>query len=88
MGALGGVSATGPMTIGMVWLHRRLLQNTVIPSPPREITMKLMESLGIDKKLGRDARAALTLREPLRVWGGSGNSLFTCRTACSREFAR
>ena len=45
------------MTIGMVWLHRRLLQNTVIPCLPREITMKLMESLGIDKKLGRDARA-------------------------------
>ena len=61
VGALGGVSATGPMTIGMVWLHRRLAPKHRYSLPPREITMKLMESLGIDKKLGRDARAVLTL---------------------------
>jgi uncharacterized membrane protein YagU involved in acid resistance len=49
------------MTIGMVWLHRRLAPQDRYSLPPREITMKLTEALGIQKKLGRDARAALTL---------------------------
>lgn len=61
VGALGGVSATGPMTMGMIWLHRLLPTKDRYSLPPREITMKLMEGLGIDKKLGPDARAALTL---------------------------
>ena len=61
VGALGGVSATGPMTIGMVWLHRLLPPKHRYSLPPREITMNLMEALGIHKKLGPDARAALTL---------------------------
>ncbi len=61
VGALGGISATGPMTIGMVWLHRRLAPQHRYSLPPREITMKLMEALGIQKKLGREARAAFTL---------------------------
>lgn len=61
VGALGGVSATGPMTIGMIWLHRLLPPKHRYSLPPREITMNLLEGLGIDKKLGPDARAALTL---------------------------
>ncbi len=61
VGALGGVSATGPMTVGMVWLHRLLPQQHRYSLPPREITMHLMEALGLHKKLGPDARAALTL---------------------------
>jgi uncharacterized membrane protein YagU involved in acid resistance len=61
VGALGGVSATGPMTIGMIWLHRLLPPKHRYSLPPREITIKVMEGLGIDKKLGPDARAALTL---------------------------
>jgi uncharacterized membrane protein YagU involved in acid resistance len=61
VGALGGVSATGPMTIGMVWLHRLLPAKHRYSLPPREITMDLLEGLGFRKKLGPDARAALTL---------------------------
>ena len=61
IGALGGVSATGPMTIAMVWLHRLLPPKHRYSLPPREITMKLMESMGMHKKLGADARTALTL---------------------------
>jgi uncharacterized membrane protein YagU involved in acid resistance len=61
VGALGGVSATGPMTIGMVWLHRLLPPKQRYSLPPREITMDLMKILGIHKKLGPEARAALTL---------------------------
>jgi uncharacterized membrane protein YagU involved in acid resistance len=61
LGALGGVSATGPMTIGMVWLHRLLPPKHRYSLPPREITMDVMENLGLQKKLGHDARAAVTL---------------------------
>jgi uncharacterized membrane protein YagU involved in acid resistance len=61
VGALGGVSATGPMTIGMVWLHRQLPSRHRYSLPPREITMRAMEALGLHKKLGPDARAAVTL---------------------------
>jgi uncharacterized membrane protein YagU involved in acid resistance len=49
------------MTIGMVWLHRQLPRKHRYSLPPREITMNLVEALGIHKKLGPDARAALTL---------------------------
>jgi uncharacterized membrane protein YagU involved in acid resistance len=61
VGALGGVSATGPMTIGMVWLHRQLPSRYRYSLPPREITMQAMEALGLHKKLGPDARATVTL---------------------------
>jgi putative membrane protein len=49
------------MTIGMVWLHRLLPPKQRYSLPPREITMDLMKILGIHKKLGPEARAALTL---------------------------
>jgi uncharacterized membrane protein YagU involved in acid resistance len=61
VGALGGISATGPMTIGMVWLHRRLPAKDRYSLPPREITLHLAKALGAHRKLGPDARAALTL---------------------------
>ena len=61
VGALGGISATGPMTIGMVWLHRRLPAKHRYSLPPREITLHLAKALGAHRKLGPDARAALTL---------------------------
>jgi uncharacterized membrane protein YagU involved in acid resistance len=61
VGPLGGVSATGPMTIGMVWLHRQLPSRHRYSLPPREITIRGMEGLGLHKKLGPEARAAVTL---------------------------
>jgi uncharacterized membrane protein YagU involved in acid resistance len=61
VGALGGLSATGPMTVGMLWLHRLLPRKHRYSLPPREITMKVMEKWGIREKLGPEARAAWTL---------------------------
>ena len=61
VGALGGLSATGPMTIGMVLLHRLLPTRHRYSLPPREITVHLAEKAGVHKKLDPDARAALTL---------------------------
>jgi uncharacterized membrane protein YagU involved in acid resistance len=40
-GALAGFSATGPMTVAMVWLHRQLPEKDQYPLPPREITSRL-----------------------------------------------
>lgn len=61
VGALGGMSATGPMTIAMIWLHRILPTRQRYSLPPREIIMHLAEKAGVQKQLGREARAALTL---------------------------
>ena len=61
VGALAGVSATGPMTIGMICLHRLLPQKHRYALPPREITVHLAKALGVQEKLGPEARAALTL---------------------------
>jgi uncharacterized membrane protein YagU involved in acid resistance len=61
VGALGGLSATGPMTIGMILLHRLLPLRHRYSLPPREITVHLAEKAGVHKKLNPDARAALTL---------------------------
>jgi uncharacterized membrane protein YagU involved in acid resistance len=61
VGALGGLSATGPMTVGMIFLHRLLPVRHRYSLPPREITLDLAEKVGIKRKLDDDARAALTL---------------------------
>jgi uncharacterized membrane protein YagU involved in acid resistance len=61
IGALGGLSATGPMTIVMIFLHRILPAWHKYSLPPREITIHLAEKIGVHRKLNPDARAALTL---------------------------
>jgi uncharacterized membrane protein YagU involved in acid resistance len=60
VGALGGLSATGPMTIVMIFLHRLLPAKHKYSLPPREITVHLAEKVGMHE-LDPDARAALTL---------------------------
>jgi uncharacterized membrane protein YagU involved in acid resistance len=61
VGALGGLSATGPMTIVMILLHRILPARHKYSLPPREITVHLAEKIGLHRKLDPEARAALTL---------------------------
>ena len=61
VGALGGLSATGPMTIAMILLHRCLPARQRYSLPPREITVHLAKKAGVHRKLGPEARAALTL---------------------------
>jgi uncharacterized membrane protein YagU involved in acid resistance len=61
VGALGGLSATGPMTIAMILLHRWLPTRDRYSLPPREITLHLAEKARVHRKLGPEARAALTL---------------------------
>ena len=61
VGVLGGLSATGPMTIAMILLHRCLPARHRYSLPPREVTVHLAKKAGIQKELGPEARAALTL---------------------------
>src|SRR5215217_1226263 len=61
IGALGGMSATGPMTIAMVVFHRWLPSREKYPLPPREITKKAAQKLHLDRQLTEPAGTALTL---------------------------
>jgi uncharacterized membrane protein YagU involved in acid resistance len=61
VGALGGLSATGPMTVLMILLHRILPAQHRYSLPPREIVAELARKTALHKHLGADARAALTL---------------------------
>jgi uncharacterized membrane protein YagU involved in acid resistance len=61
IGALGGLSATGPMTVFMILLHRLLPPKHRYSLPPREITVHLAQKADLHHKLGTEARAALTL---------------------------
>ena len=60
VGTLGGLSATGPMTVVMILLHRHLPPRHRYSLPPREITVELAEKVGMKRKLDPDTRAALT----------------------------
>lgn len=60
-GLLGGLTATGPMTIVMEWLHRRLPTDQKYPLPPREITDDIVRKAGADEAVDGDKRASLTL---------------------------
>lgn len=59
IGALGGLSATGPMTVLMELLHRRLPIGQRHPLPPREITNYLESEATTN--LDRPAKAAFAL---------------------------
>ena len=61
LGMLGGIVATGPMTVAMILLHRRLPIRERYPLPPREITMKLARKSGVDDQLDASARSAVTM---------------------------
>ena len=57
VGALGGMSATGPMTIAMIWLHRILPTRERYSLPPREIIVHLAEKAGVldrQRRLSRE----------------------------------
>lgn len=61
LGAIGGVVATGPMTVAMVLLHRQLPRRERYPLPPREITMKLARATGVEPAMTPEAKSAATV---------------------------
>ena len=73
---IGGIVATGPMTVAMILLHRRLPLSERYPLPPREITMKLARKTGVDAELDAPARSALTMVSHF-AYGAAAGALYT-----------
>jgi uncharacterized membrane protein YagU involved in acid resistance len=61
LGGLCGGLATWPMTAVMRLLHRQLPAQEQYPLPPRLITMKAAEQLGVKSRLNADERFTITL---------------------------
>ena len=61
IGALGGLSATGPMTILMQRWHRELPAAEQYSLPPKEITHQVAEKAGVELEHGSEATASLVL---------------------------
>lgn len=87
-GLCAGASATGPMTLAMLALHRRLARIDQHPLPPKEITAQLARQLGVSGRLDRQQLNSLTL---VNHWAygsaaGAAYALLTAKPACA--FAR
>jgi uncharacterized membrane protein YagU involved in acid resistance len=76
LGLIGGTVATGPMTVAMILLHRRLPPQEQYPLPPREITMKLARQSGLDDQLDASARSAATIASHFG-YGAVAGALYT-----------
>ena len=63
LGAAAGFAATAPMTLAMIWMHRRLPAGERYPLPPRTVTMETLETAGIveEKRLTEAEKTGLTL---------------------------
>jgi uncharacterized membrane protein YagU involved in acid resistance len=79
IGAISGIVATGPMTVAMILLHRRLPMRERYPLPPREITMKLARGAGVADSMDSESRSALTLISHFG-YGAAGGVLFAGTT--------
>ena len=80
LGLIGGAVATGPMTIAMVALHKKLPPGRRHSLPPREITSKLTRALGIRHRLSEDAMATATLVNHFAYGAAAGVSLATVKS--------
>ena len=61
LGTISGTVATAPMSVAMIFLHRRLPLHERYPLPPRRITARLAEKTGLGKYLDSDDRDTVTL---------------------------
>lgn len=59
--SLGGLAATLPMTVAMEAMFRRLSLPQRHPLPPRTISMRLADTLGMKHELDEQQRLAVTL---------------------------
>ena len=76
LGIVCGIVATGPMTVLMIMLHRRLPAEERYALPPREITMKLARESGIAGHLSAGERDAATLVAHFG-YGGAAGALYS-----------
>ena len=59
-GAVGGLVATGPMSVAMALLYRRLPWWQPWSLPPREITRNVLKSVGVREHMSREAETVAT----------------------------
>lgn len=71
-GAIAGLVATAPMTLAMEGLYRRLPPVEKNPLPPRELTMKVTEAVGVKDQLPQEDRFSLTLISHFAYGAASG----------------
>jgi len=60
LGAICGVVATGPMSVAMVLLHRRLPVRERYPLHPREITTRVLAHFVEPKEIDQSTRSTMT----------------------------
>lgn len=77
IGAIAGVVATGPMTVAMIALHRRLPRAERYPLPPREITSKIISVTGAESSMSGEQKGAATLVAHF-AYGAAGGALYGC----------
>lgn len=72
VGLLGGVVATGPMTMAMLELHRCLGIRDRQPLPPREITNKVLNGVGLGSEMSNTEISTMTLLNHFAYGGVAG----------------
>jgi uncharacterized membrane protein YagU involved in acid resistance len=72
LGVICGIAATGPMSVVMVLLHRRLPVRERYPLPPREITSKAVEQVVEPDEISPATRSALTWLAHFGYGGAAG----------------
>ena len=78
LGVICGIAATGPMSVVMVLLHRRLPPQERYPLPPREITTKAVQQLAVPEDVDPAMRSALTWLAHF-AYGGAAGALYAER---------
>jgi uncharacterized membrane protein YagU involved in acid resistance len=74
-GFVSGLAATAPMTAAMVAMHRKLPGHHRYPLPPRRITMRVADMLGVKHRLKQEHRTGLTMLAHFG-YGASVGTLF------------
>jgi uncharacterized membrane protein YagU involved in acid resistance len=60
-GTLAGLTATAPMTAAMIAMHKALPARERYPLPPRKVTMRAAQLVGLKKHLDEPDKKAATL---------------------------
>jgi hypothetical protein len=60
-GTIAGFGATVPMTVAMIAMHRQLPRHQRYPLPPRRITMRALEKVGVKHRADERERTGLTM---------------------------
>jgi uncharacterized membrane protein YagU involved in acid resistance len=76
IGAISGIVATGPMTVAMILMHRRLPARERYPLPPREIAMKLAGEAHLREHMSEEVRSATTMLSHFG-YGAACGALYT-----------